>query len=74
MSADFRYEVQVDTGCCEGFGSCQAAAPQLFRLDPRTGLNITGTFQVGVDQVEAARRAAASCPEHAISVSDPTTS
>lgn len=74
MNADPRYQVTVDSGACEGFGSCQAAAPQLFRLDPRTGLNVTGTFDVGPEQVEAARRAAASCPEHAISVTDTTTS
>lgn len=74
MSADSRYEVRVDTASCEGFGACQAAAPRLFQLDPQTGLNVSGTVQVGADQADAAFRAAASCPEHAISVSNTTTS
>jgi len=63
------YQVRVDTDSCEGFGACQAAAPQLFRLDPETGLNVTGTFQIAADQADSAIRAAASCPERVIAVS-----
>ena len=68
MTTPTIYEVTVDENACEGFGACQAAAPRLFHLDPQTGLNVTGTVLIDKDQADDAIRAAAACPECAISV------
>lgn len=70
MSSSTRvsYQVVVDSDCCEGFGACTASAPQLFQLDPDTGLNVSGTFEIPAEQADHAIRAAAACPECAISV------
>jgi probable F420-dependent oxidoreductase len=49
---------------------CQAVAPELFRVDPTSGRNETGRLEVGVARRAAATRAAAACPEGAITVHD----
>src|SRR6185369_2363456 len=62
--------VQVDRDRCRGRGMCQAVAPGLFRVDPSSGRNETGRLDVAATLRAPAMRAAAACPEGAITVHD----
>jgi ferredoxin len=62
------YRVHVDPGKCQGHNRCYAIAPDLFELDD---LGMSAEIDGGLvpdREVDAARRAEANCPEHAISV------
>jgi ferredoxin len=59
----------VDRDRCMGHAVCALVAPDLMQLDD-LGYNITGTIEVPTADDETARRAAGSCPESAISVTD----
>jgi probable F420-dependent oxidoreductase len=63
--------VRVDAGRCRGRGMCQAVAGGVFRLDPASGRNEMGEFDLPPGKAGAALRGAAACPEGAISVSKP---
>jgi len=62
--------VHVDRDKCQGHNRCYALAPELFDVD-----DLGNAFELGDGQVpegleEMARRAAANCPEYAISISE----
>ena len=62
--------VHVDREKCQGHNRCYALAPELFDVD-----DVGNAFELGDGHVpegleEKARRAAANCPEYAISISE----
>ena len=61
--------IKVDRGLCTGHGRCYALAPDVVDADD-DGYGVVRSEQVPVAQEAAARRAAANCPEDAISISD----
>lgn len=59
--------VHVDSEVCQGHTLCTLAAPQIFRLGEDDGHAYVEAEEVPVELEEAVRRAAATCPEGAIS-------
>lgn len=59
--------ILVDRRRCAGHARCNAAAPELFRLDD-DGYIAIESFQVLPEHEEAAVRGARSCPERALRV------
>jgi ferredoxin len=62
--------VNVDREKCQGHNRCYALAPELFDVD-----DLGNAFELGDGVVpdgleDLARRAAANCPEYAISISE----
>ena len=64
------WRVRVDSGRCISSGMCVAAAPDRFAFDP--GQHSRPVSEL-IDEDEAVRDAAASCPVEAISVTDAET-
>jgi len=61
----------VDADECTGHGRCYSVAPDLLTYDDEGYVTVRGdSIEVPADQVEAAREAAGSCPEQAISLLD----
>ena len=61
--------VVVNRALCEGNGNCEAAAPELFRLDDDDELHILKeTF--GEDLRAKAEAAVRSCPKNALSIEE----
>ena len=60
----------VDAEVCQGHALCTMNAPDLFRLRDDDGLAYVDDETVPPGQEDAARQAAASCPEMAISIED----
>jgi len=60
-----RLRAEVDREMCFSFGRCLELAPNVFEWDD-SGVSVGGP--VPDDDVEAARRAAASCPRLAITL------
>lgn len=60
--------IHVDQELCMGHGMCAALVPDVFRVDPESGVNLMGETEVGDELAAAARRGAAGCPERAITV------
>jgi ferredoxin len=61
--------VTVDTGLCQAYGNCVAAAPEVFELDAASGL-ATVLMPEPPERLSAAvEQAVALCPTRAISVS-----
>jgi ferredoxin len=60
--------VHVDPDRCQGHNRCYALAPSLFEVDDLGYATERNGGLVPPDQEEAARRAAANCPEYAISI------
>ena len=58
------YRVTIDRSLCNGYGVCEALAPNVFELDGE-GLAILRT---GVSEDEAVREACDTCPMGAISL------
>jgi ferredoxin len=60
-------KVSVDPGLCQGHGLCTVCAPELFDIgdDGHAGALLD---EVPADLVDAARDAAQTCPERAITV------
>ena len=59
----------VDAEECTGHGRCYTVAPDLLTCDDEGYVTVRGdSIEVPDDQVEAAREAAGSCPEQAISL------
>lgn len=59
--------VHVDFDLCESNGLCEALAPEVFELDDDDFLQVTKE-EVGDADLDAVRRAVASCPRQAISL------
>jgi ferredoxin len=64
------WRVRVDTGLCISSGMCVATAPDRFAFDP--GQRSRPVSEL-IDEDEAVRDAAASCPVEAIAVTDAET-
>jgi ferredoxin len=60
-------KVVIDTDRCSGHGRCYDLAPDVF-YDDEYGYGQVRDIQLTEGHEAAARRAAASCPEHAIEV------
>ncbi|GAA0937945.1 ferredoxin [Actinocorallia libanotica] len=61
-------KVRVDQGRCQGHTLCAMVAPGVFELDDVDGHASAVEEDVPATREAAARRAARSCPERAISV------
>ncbi len=63
-------QLSVDAKLCRGHGRCYTVAPDLLEDDEDEGfVTVRGqTIDVPVDQADAARNAAGSCPERAIAL------
>jgi ferredoxin len=62
-------KVLVDPEKCQGHTLCAMRAPRLFELDDIDGHSSAVVDEVPTDQEAAAREAAESCPEQAITLS-----
>lgn len=60
--------VRVDPDVCQGHTLCTLAAPEVFLLREEDGHAYVPTEEVDPEREEAVRRAAAGCPEGAITV------
>lgn len=60
--------VQVDPDVCQGHTLCALAAPQIFLLGEEDGHAYVASGEVPPELEDAVRRAAATCPEGAITV------
>jgi ferredoxin len=58
------YRVTIDRSLCNGYGVCEALAPDVFRL----GEDGLAVLRTGVSEVEAVREACDSCPMGAITI------
>jgi ferredoxin len=61
--------IEVDLEACTGHGRCYTLAPEVFDADD-DGYCATPSVEVPAGLEDTARRAAASCPERAISVTE----
>ncbi len=61
------YRVYVDSDACRGHGRCYDLAPELFESDDE-GHSIVRDDTIDDDVLPLAERAAAACPERAITV------
>ncbi len=62
--------VHVDGERCQGHNRCYALAPELFDVDDLGNASERDDGVVAEGLEDKARRAAANCPEYAISVED----
>ncbi|HMC40660.1 MAG TPA: ferredoxin [Acidimicrobiales bacterium] len=62
--------VAVDPDKCQGHNRCYALAPELFDVDDYGTASAKGDGVVPPELVDKARRAAANCPEYAITVTE----
>lgn len=62
-------KASVDRAICQGHARCAVHAPEVFRLDGE-GYSFVDNEVVPAGLEAAVRRAAASCPELAITVSE----
>lgn len=62
------FRVHVDPEKCQGHNRCYSIAPDLFDLDDLGMSSEIGRGVVPAELLDAARRAEANCPEHAVSV------
>ena len=58
------YRISIDRSLCNGYGVCEALAPEVFAL----GDDGVAVLRTGVSEDEAAREACESCPMGAISI------
>jgi ferredoxin len=65
-----RIRVAVDQESCQGHNRCYSLAPELFDVDDYGVASAVGDGVVPPELEEKARRAAANCPEFAITVSE----
>ena len=70
--SDARIQVSVDPERCQGHNRCYSLAPELFDVDDLGMASARGDGLVPSGLEEKARRAAANCPEYAITVTDVT--
>ena len=62
-------KIKVDFDRCQSNGLCEAIAPEVFELDDDDFLQLK-TDETTDQNVEAVRRAVASCPTQALSLDD----
>jgi ferredoxin len=62
--------VRIDDDRCTGHGRCYALAPELFEPDDLGQGQVIGDGTVPDGQHDAARKAAANCPERAVILDD----
>ena len=62
-------KVKIDPDLCTGHGRCYDIAPSVFHEDER-GHGYVDRPEVGEQSREKVRRAAANCPEQAITLED----
>ena len=67
---DMTYRVEVDQEKCQGHNRCYSLAPELFDVDDLGTASAKGDGLVPEDLLDKARRAAANCPEYAISLTE----
>jgi ferredoxin len=58
------YRVTIDRSLCNGYGVCEALAPDVFEL----GEDGLAVLRTGVSENEAVREACESCPMGAIAI------
>ena len=63
-------KVSVDQGKCQGHNRCYSLAPELFDVDDYGMASAVGDGVVPAELEEKARRAAANCPEYAITIEE----
>jgi len=63
-------KVSINSGACMGHGLCYALAPALFADDDQGYGTVIADGTVPPEHTDAARKAAANCPEGAISTAD----
>jgi ferredoxin len=68
----FQVKVNIDSERCQGHGRCYVLAPDAFEDNYEGYGRVLGDGIVRPDQELAARRAAASCPEVAITLAEDT--
>jgi ferredoxin len=61
-------QVHIDPDVCQGHTLCSLAAPQVFRLREDDGHAYVESPDVPEELEELVRKAAATCPEGAISI------
>jgi ferredoxin len=62
--------VHLDAGICQGHNRCRALAPMLFDVDEYGHAVLLDDGDVHDELNAAARRAAANCPEYAITITE----
>lgn len=62
--------IVVDEAKCQGHTLCAISSPDLFGLRDEDGHSYVVVDDVPAEHQDAARRAAASCPERAINIVD----
>ena len=62
--------VYVQEDVCQGHTLCHMAAPEVFALREEDGHGYVTVTEFTPELIEAARRAAATCPEQAIVIED----
>jgi ferredoxin len=60
--------LQVDNSVCQGHARCNAVAPEVFELDD-LGYVATPSGDVAPGLETQAKKGAAACPEHALTIS-----
>jgi ferredoxin len=63
-------KISIDFDKCTGHGRCYTLSPSLFIDDERGYGQAKGDGTVASEQLEDAKRAVHSCPEHAITLED----
>jgi ferredoxin len=63
-------KIHLDRAACQGHGRCYALSPRLFGCDDEgyAVLEAAGEGEIAPDDEHAARLAAESCPEYAITI------
>jgi ferredoxin len=67
---DATLRVEVDQEKCQGHNRCYNLAPELFDVDDYGVASAVGDGVVPAGMADKARRAAANCPEYAITVTE----
>jgi ferredoxin len=62
--------VEVDAELCQGHTLCSMAAPDVFHLRDEDGHAYVAVTEFTPEIIAAAKRAASTCPEQAIIVTD----
>lgn len=70
MSEPSTMRVHVDPDKCQGHNRCYSIAPELFDIDDLGMSSEHGDGTVPTELEEKARRAAANCPEYAITITE----
>ena len=63
------YRIDIDESACNGYGNCVVAAPEVFDLDPVTGIATVIAGHPDDADDAAVAEAEADCPARAIRLS-----